>query len=126
MSTEAYCPPGTVVEHRRQPVGVAGDAEHRRAPLGEQLRHAAPSPDDAPVTNATFPLSWVMARPSQRLTPSRDPWSLRRNRGQQRAGVLVLGCGEQLRGGPVLDRLAVPHHQHVVAHLLDHREVVAR
>jgi hypothetical protein len=37
----------------------------------------------------------------------------------------VLRVGEQLRGRPVLDRLAVPQHQHLVAHLLDHREVVA-
>ena len=39
MSTDAYLPPGTSSNTVCHPVGVAGDAEHRGAPLGEQLRH---------------------------------------------------------------------------------------
>src|SRR3954452_20479556 len=48
----------------------------------------------------------------------------RRNGRQQRAGVVPLGIVEQLLGGPVLDRLTIPHHEHVVAHPLDDRQVV--
>ena len=48
----------------------------------------------------------------------------RRHRRQQLAGVLLLGCGEQLGSRPVFDGGPITHHQHVVAHLADHRQIV--
>ncbi len=67
-----------------------------------------------------------MARPPRDLASARyrGAGSCGRNRGQQRTGVLVLGVVEQLAGGSVLDRRAVPHDEHVVAHSLDDREIV--
>src|SRR5262245_4336322 len=87
----------------------------------------APSPADAPVINATLPSSCAMAKTFSPVLAQSDSaaWSRRRDRCQQCTGVVVLGFGEQLGGGPILDRLAVAHDQHVVAHLLDDGQIMA-
>lgn len=56
--------------------------------------------------------------------PTRRPRLLRRDRGQQYLGVLFARVGEQLGGLLVLHGAALLYHQHVVAHLLHHGEVV--
>ena len=43
---------------------------------------------------------------------------------EEGAGVGVLGAGEELGGGGLLDHLAGVHHRHAVGHLVDHAHIV--
>ena len=126
MSTDEYLPPGTSANT------VAIRSASRAMPNTEAPRSAkscavaAPSPADAPVINATLPSSCVMARPSHGRLPGHDG-ARGRSGGTAANSARVYSCsrcGEQLRSGPVLDRFAVAHDQHVVAHLLDDGQVV--